>query len=363
MSKCVVSIMMPAYNAERYIGQAIDSVLTQTFADWELVVVNDGSQDRTREIVTAYADARIRFFDQPNGGEAAARNTALSHMRGEYVAFLDADDCYEPDHLAQAIGYLEAHPEDDGVYTDGFYITADGARLNTLSSRRRGPYTGHIFAEVVYGSDLFGPPLCVVLRREPILRHNLRYDPNIVIGPDWVFFMQYAEVASFGYLDRMTCRYRIHQTNISLQVDRERRALELAKCRVRAIELESFPRCPVDVRTNVFHDLLVTLLNGFPERQAEIIRLSQFLALPDAEQARLLRLMASRALQTGKADRRHIQEWLERARELNSADRRGNVLAALHGVSPALCRFAVQVRTLGRFDPLSADPFIDLQHR
>ncbi len=359
----MVSIMMPAHNAERYIGQAIDSVLAQTYVDWELVVVNDGSSDRTRAIVSAYADARIRLIDQPNGGEAAARNTALGYMRGEFVAFLDADDRFEPQHLESAICYLDEHPEHDGVYTDGYYINADGIRLNTLSSRRRGPYTGHIFAEVVYGSDLFGPPLCVVLRREPILRHHLRYDPDIVIGPDWVFFMHYAETASFGYLDRMTCLYRIHQTNISLQVNRERRALELAKCRARSIELESFPRCPVDVRTNVFHDLLVTLLNGFPERQAEIIRLPQFLALPDAEQARLLRLMASKALQTGRADRRHIQAWLDRARELNSADRRGSALAALHGVSPALCRFAVQVRTFGRFDPLSSDPFIDLQHR
>jgi glycosyltransferase involved in cell wall biosynthesis len=82
----VVSIMMPVYNAERYIEQAIESVLSQTYPHWELIIVNDGSTDRTPDIVTQYADPRIKAFHQPNSGEASARNMALRHLQGEYVA-------------------------------------------------------------------------------------------------------------------------------------------------------------------------------------------------------------------------------------------------------------------------------------
>src|SRR5512145_295142 len=98
--------MMPAYNAEVYIRQSIDSVLAQTYPNWELVIVDDGSTDRTGEIASEYGDPRIRVFRQENGGEAAARNTALKNIQGEFLAFLDADDLYLPDHLEVSVEYL-----------------------------------------------------------------------------------------------------------------------------------------------------------------------------------------------------------------------------------------------------------------
>lgn len=97
MSSPTVSIIMPAYNVQQYIGLAIESVLAQRFVDWELVIVNDGSKDNTRDVIARYTDARITCIDQQNGGEAAARNTALDHLQGDYIAFLDADDFYRND--------------------------------------------------------------------------------------------------------------------------------------------------------------------------------------------------------------------------------------------------------------------------
>ncbi len=99
MEPGLVSVMMPAYNAERYIRPAMESLLAQTYSRWELIVVNDGSKDATAAIARSFDDPRIRVIDQPNGGEASARNTALRTMRGEFVAFLDADDAYLPEHL------------------------------------------------------------------------------------------------------------------------------------------------------------------------------------------------------------------------------------------------------------------------
>src|SRR3990172_7899939 len=118
----LVSVMMPAYNAGRYIAQSIESVLAQEYSNWELIIVNDGSSDKTPQIAARYTgDPRIKLVHQANGGEAAARNTALQHMRGDYVSFLDADDLYFPDALSNLSRFLDTHPEYGVVFSDGYF--------------------------------------------------------------------------------------------------------------------------------------------------------------------------------------------------------------------------------------------------
>lgn len=355
-----VSVMMPAYNAERYIVEAIESVLTQTYAHWELIVVDDGSSDGTAAIATQFADPRIRVIRQANGGEAAARNTALAHSQGEYVAFLDSDDAYLPHHLAAAVSYMQTNTARGGVYSDGCYCNEHGARLQTLSSRRRGPFEGDLFEAVVRGPDVFGPPVCVVLRHEVIAKHNLCFDTSIVIGPDWDFFTRFTAVAHFGYIDQITCLYRVHQTNITARVDLQKRALEMAKCRKNAIRNERFQGCSAATRTAVFYDLLVNLLRKHPEHQAEILRWPEFSALPRQQQARLLRLMASKVL-VYDGDHGYVGPWLLRARALDPADWRGASLFAAYKASPALCRRVLRVRSARQVDPLTIAPFADLR--
>ncbi len=128
----LVSIMMPAFNAEQYIAQAIDSVLAQTYQNWELIIVNDGSSDRTPTILAEYTDPRIRVIHQSNGGEAIARNTALRHMRGEFVAYLDADDAFLEHHLELGIAYLAAHPLVKSFRSGGKQEGSDGATVVSL---------------------------------------------------------------------------------------------------------------------------------------------------------------------------------------------------------------------------------------
>ena len=107
----VVSIVMPAYNAERWIANAIDSVLGQTYSDWELLVVDDGSSDDTEAVVRGYDDPRISLISQANRGPYHSRNTGLKQARGKYIALLDADDWYEPVHLRLATEFLDRHPQ------------------------------------------------------------------------------------------------------------------------------------------------------------------------------------------------------------------------------------------------------------
>lgn len=356
-----VSIMMPAYNAERYIEQAIESVLAQTMPDWELIVVDDGSTDATAQRAAALAerDPRIKLVRQANGGESVARNTALQHMQGELVAFLDADDFYLPDHLALTVGYLHGYPQRDGVYTDGYHCDEQGVRLKTLSSRRRGPFEGWLFPELVAASDVFGPPLCLVLRRRHIVQHDLTFDPAIVIGPDWDFTTRYAHDAQFGYVDQFTGCYRVHENNITNRVNLDRRALYMAICREKAIKLPKFAACPLETRRATFYELLVNLLHGHPERQSDIVGWPQFTALPARMQAELLRLMASKAIARGL---RHgqIEAWLRQADALNSSDRRAAALARLYGFSPWLCHLVVRARKTGQVDLTQWSPLGDV---
>ncbi len=352
----LVSVMMPAYNAEQFIGEAIESVLSQTYSNWELIVVDDGSTEGTATIASSYHDPRIKVIHQPNGGESVARNTALDHMQGDYVAFLDADDYYLPHHLKETIKYMLRHNSVDGVYTDGYYCDQDKNPIQTLQSWRRGPFEDRVFEEIVRAPDVFGPPLCVVIRRRIITHYNLRFDPKIIIGPDWDFFIRYSVYALFGYVDRITCVYRLHSTNISSTTDNQRRLLDLATCRFKSIQLDDFKNCSLETRIAVFYDLLVNLLVSFPDRQSVITKSPEFKELPEDDRARLYRLMASKLIVAGE-DETWVREWLHHSVVLNPHDIRGKIISLLHNIDPNLCKLVLRIRTLGVRNQIKKSPY------
>lgn len=119
-----VSVIMAAYNAEKYIREAIDSILFQTFTDFEFLIVNDGSTDSTKQVLKQCKDPRIQVFHQSNEGCSAARNRAVSEARGEYIAIMDADDISLQERLQKTVSYLDSHPNTVIVST-GFKIRSD----------------------------------------------------------------------------------------------------------------------------------------------------------------------------------------------------------------------------------------------
>jgi glycosyltransferase involved in cell wall biosynthesis len=118
----LISVIIPAYNAEKTIQETIESVLNQTFSDWELIVVNDGSQDRTVEVVSQIKDSRIKVFSYANAGVSASRNRGFEKSVGEFIAFLDADDLWTPDKLESQLNALHSHPEAAVAYSWTDYI-------------------------------------------------------------------------------------------------------------------------------------------------------------------------------------------------------------------------------------------------
>jgi glycosyltransferase involved in cell wall biosynthesis len=112
-----VSVIIPTYNCEQFIGRAINSALAQTYRDFEVIVVDDGSTDRTQSLVAGYGDA-VHYVYQSNQGASAARNAALTRAGGEFIAYLDADDLWDPEKLVRQIAYLDAHPACGFVHTE-----------------------------------------------------------------------------------------------------------------------------------------------------------------------------------------------------------------------------------------------------
>lgn len=106
----LVSVIMTVYNGEKYLAAAIESVLTQTYAPIEFIIINDGSQDRTEEIINSYGPKILSFYQQ-NQGQPSAQNRGISLASGQYIAFLDADDLYNPDKTVHQINWLKTHPQ------------------------------------------------------------------------------------------------------------------------------------------------------------------------------------------------------------------------------------------------------------
>ena len=121
---------MPAYNAQDYIAEAFESVLTQTFTNYELIVVNDGSTDRTAEVVQSFKDPRIRLVNQVNGGVSAALNTGLDVARGRYIIRFDADDVCYKNRFEVQYNFITRHPEYILVGSDADYMTENGEMIH-----------------------------------------------------------------------------------------------------------------------------------------------------------------------------------------------------------------------------------------
>jgi glycosyltransferase involved in cell wall biosynthesis len=133
MKKPLVRIITPVYNGERFIGAAIQSVLTQTFQDWELVIVDDGSTDLTSNVIKQFSDNRITCIRQNNAGDEAARERGFQDCETEFVARLDADDIMLPERLEKQVQYLRDHPEVGAVGGQIMYISENGNKIGFRS--------------------------------------------------------------------------------------------------------------------------------------------------------------------------------------------------------------------------------------
>ncbi len=146
----LVSVVIPAYNAERFLGRAMRSALAQTYAHLELIVVDDGSTDGTAEVIRSFRDRRVQHLSQPNRGQGAARNLGIRASAGRYVTFLDADDVYLPEKVQRQVDFLETHRDCQVVFCHALHFYS--RRPDRLLARRAGPGSGDIFRDLLRAS-------------------------------------------------------------------------------------------------------------------------------------------------------------------------------------------------------------------
>src|SRR5215212_6358149 len=165
-----VSILTPAFDVARFIDTTLDSVLAQTVSDWEMVVVDDGSQDGTAAVVASRRDPRIRLVRQANAGVSVARSRAIAEARGEAILFLDADDWLAPDALARLLASLRAAPEAVGAYGAFAFVAEDAGPAAPPLRRKAGPCPAGDILERLLVENLFANGGHLLVRRGAVDR-------------------------------------------------------------------------------------------------------------------------------------------------------------------------------------------------
>ena len=232
--RAAVTVVLPTYNRANFLHGAFESLAAQTFTDWDVVIVDDGSNDRTREVVDDYikTHGRTRYVHQENRGAYAARNRGVDEATGRYVAFFDSDDLWLPHHLERCVGALESHPELDWVFGACRQVNrATGAVLDPNTSYLGGkprPFVA-LHAEIVDGLHIIDDPTVLECQishglycglQNSVMRRRLfdgrRFNDRFRVVEDELFVIRVlAAGARFGYFLEPHVIYQVHGENSS----------------------------------------------------------------------------------------------------------------------------------------------------
>jgi teichuronic acid biosynthesis glycosyltransferase TuaG len=213
-----VSIVMPAYNAGKFIKASIRSVQDQTFQDWELIVVDDGSTDNTAAIIRELQvyDQRIKYIYQKNKMPAGARNTGIRNATGEWVAFLDSDDLWIDTKLEKQVHVLR-ETNVDVLFTDGYILDESDQQLRPYDSLV-GRFTGAELFKILFRHNRI-PVLSVLLKTSLAKRIEFDESPNVYGCEDWDYWLRCCkDGAEFVGLNDRTFKYRLHTTGVSSNI-------------------------------------------------------------------------------------------------------------------------------------------------
>lgn len=211
-SRPAVSVVIPTFNRAEFIAEAIASVLRQSYPDFELIVVDDGSTDATADVVKTFDDDRLIFLSQENRGRSVARNLALAKARGRYIAFLDSDDLYLEDKLEKQIAYMDRRPDVGMVYTSAHCIDERG---KPLEHSYAASVEGEIYKQVAFFLPVTITLPTVMVRRE-VLESVGNFDEVMERFEDTDLWRRIAKRYPVGAIMEPTCRLRTHADNALL---------------------------------------------------------------------------------------------------------------------------------------------------
>jgi len=205
-----VTVIIPAYNSERYIRETLDSVLGQTWQDLEVIVVDDGSTDGTRDIVLACGEP-VRLVEQENAGPSPARNRGIREARGEFVAFVDSDDLWTPDKLERQMALFDADERVGLVYCRSQRIDGEGNHLPTTLMEKP---VGGVFLPLLYRNHC---PTSGVVVRKACLDQCGVFPEDMVWAEDWHLWLRIARHYAFQAVQDALALHRMHGAALTEQ--------------------------------------------------------------------------------------------------------------------------------------------------
>lgn len=202
-----VSVILTCFNGERWLPQTLDSVRNQSYDDWKLIVVNDGSADGSQAVIDGFDDPRVRRIVQANRGIPGARNRGLAEAKGAYVAILDQDDLWHPMKLARQVAYLTRRPDVAVVYTNADHIDAEGYVIG--SRYGAAPGDGRLLETFLRAG--FAVPIVTTLIRRECLDAVGAFDERLYGWDDYDLLVRLAARFRFGYIEERLTQLRYHR--------------------------------------------------------------------------------------------------------------------------------------------------------
>jgi glycosyltransferase involved in cell wall biosynthesis len=213
MTQDKVSVIIPAFNRARYIRQTIESVLNQTYTNIELIVVDDGSTDDTRDQMDIYS-ARIILLEHPgqqNRGQSASINLGMEYASGAYIGILDSDDYWEPDKIELQVQYLIKNPDIGLVYCNGTAVSSSGKYLYDIYPPSHEEENKP--EKILLNCNIHLPTNS--LMRMAVLKKAGRFDESLRAAQDHDMLIRVSEICRFGYINKSLYHYRRHEESIS----------------------------------------------------------------------------------------------------------------------------------------------------
>ncbi|PSN16415.1 glycosyl transferase family A [filamentous cyanobacterium CCT1] len=210
----IVSVVIPSYNSMMFLPTTLNSVLQQTFSDFEVLIIDDGSQDNVKDWFTTISDSRVKLFSQENKGYAGACNTGILNAQGKYIAFLDADDVWVPTKLEKQFRCLEDNPEVGLVDTLVFFVDSEGEKLFTAGSIYK---PGNVY-ETMLVKNLVPCGSTPMVRRLCFDTVGV-FDESIKGPSDWHMWVRIASQYNFQVIEEPLVHYRQHSSSVSRNTD------------------------------------------------------------------------------------------------------------------------------------------------
>ncbi|SFM69731.1 glycosyltransferase [Marinobacter pelagius] len=205
-----VSVVTPTYNRARFLPEAVASVLSQTYSDLELIIVDDGSVDDTGQVLEPFLDdSRVRYFYQENRGQSHARNLALEQSKGGFIAFLDSDDSWNLDKLEKQLAVFEANPDVDVVHGDEAMIDELGGLISCQNMKR---YSGRITPYLLADNSV---SITTALVRRRCFEEMGGFDTSVGVADDYELWLRFSTRYRFHYEPGIVASYRVMPDQIS----------------------------------------------------------------------------------------------------------------------------------------------------